>query len=147
SFWTPDGDRARALKPVKPWSGIKLELAEGVSRDTGLAASTGGLVVERQVGRGRIVVSAIQLTERDLLTWSPHYDDFFNAGIMRLAPRRWKQSEVGIGREALHAEWANAEGHIRDAAFVTHVRLFSRDVHADPNATNFRVEERSSEDD
>src|SRR5690606_5537569 len=51
SYWTPRSGNVRQLKPVKPWSGIKLELADGVSPNEGLAAATGGLLVERQVGR------------------------------------------------------------------------------------------------
>jgi hypothetical protein len=142
-YWTDKPRRRGALPPknlklTRNWSGIKLNLAEGISLETGLAASTGGLLVERRVGRGRVVVSRMQLAERELLTWSPHYDDLFNAGIMRRPPRVWSAGEYGAGLGALHGEWANAPGHIRDAQYVTHLRLFSRDVHADPDATNWQ---------
>ncbi|WP_442484055.1 hypothetical protein [Aeoliella sp. SH292] len=133
----------KQLHVTRDWSGIELDLAEGVDTSTGLAASTGGLLVERQVGRGRIVVSRMQLAERDLLTWSPHYDDLFNAGIMRRLPREWSAGAgYGGGVGALHGEWAGNEGHMRDAQFVTHLRLFSRDAHKDPNATNYRITKR-----
>ena len=139
-FWTKRTSKGKRKKLtiVKPWSGIQLQLAEGVEPDRGLAASTGGLLVERRVGRGRIVVSRMQLAERDLLTWSPHYDDLFNAGIMRRKPRHWSTGPFGEGADSLHGEWAGALDHQRDSAFVTHHRLFSRDVHADPNATNWK---------
>ncbi len=126
----------KELKLTRDWSGINLNLAEGVDENSGLAASTGGLLVERQVGRGRIVVSRMQLAERDLLTWSPHYDDLFNAGIMRRLPREWSKGDNSFDAGELHAEWDGKRGAIRDAQYVTHLRLFSRDVHADANATN-----------
>ncbi len=126
----------KPLKITRNWSGVNLNLADGVG-ESGLAVSTGGLLVERRVGRGRIVVSRMQLAERDLLTWSPHFDDLFNAGIMRRPPRVWAAGK-GTGLGGLHGEWANHPGHMRDAQYVTHLRLFSRDVHADPNATNWR---------
>lgn len=142
-YWTEKGRRRSArppkeLKIKRNWSGIDLNLAEDVSNDTGLAAATGGLMVERRVGRGRIVVSRMQLAERDLLTWSPHYDDLFNAGVMRRPPRAWSTGDFGIGRGSLHGEWADKPGYMRDAQYVTNLRLFSRDVHNDANATNWR---------
>ncbi len=144
-YWSNKPPR-RGSQPPKPltltrnWSGIKLNLAEGVKGDTGLAAATGGLLVERRVGRGRVVVSRMQLAERELLTWSPHYDDLFNAGVLRRAPRVWSAGEYGTGVGALHGEWAGSPGHMRDAKYVTHLRLFSRDVHSNPEATNWRTD-------
>lgn len=142
-YWTDKRQRKSArppkqLKIKRNWSGIQLDLAEGVSDDAGLAAATGGLMVDRRMGRGRIVISRVQLSERDLLTWSPHYDDLFNAGIMRRPPRVWSTGDFSIGRSSLHGEWAGKPGSMRDAKYVTQLRLFSRDVHTNPNATNWR---------
>ena len=142
-FWTqkPRSEsrgRTKPLKMTRPWSGIDLKLAEGVTDDQGLAASTGGLFVDRRVGRGRIVVSRVQLAQRDLLNWSPHYDDLFNAGIMRCPSRRWSTGPFGNNYAALHADWAAKDKGMRDAQYVTNMRLFSRDVHEDANATNQR---------
>jgi len=149
-FWTDKGRLRRNAKPPKElkltrdWSGINLNLAEGVASDRGLAESTGGLLVERQVGRGRVVVSRMQLAERELLTWSPHYDDLFNAGIMRRPPRRfstegqWAAIEGASGLGNLHTEWATMPGRMRDARYVTNLHLFSRDEHLSPDATNWR---------
>ncbi len=150
-YWS-NKQRRRGAQPPKPLkltrnlSGIKLNLADGVSADKGIAASTGGLLVERRIGRGRIIVSRMQLAERELLTWSPHYDDLFNAGIMRRPPRVWSAGEYGAGLGALHGEWANDPGHMRDAKYVTHLRLFSRDVHASPNATNWQSDVSRTQD-
>lgn len=142
-YWTEKNARGRSARPPKElkltrnWSGINLNLTERAGQGGGLAAATGGLLVEGQVGRGRIVVSRIQLAERDLLTWSPHFDDLFNGGIMRRLPREWSMGDNTYGVGKLHAEWKDKQGAIRDAQYITHLRLFSRDVHADPNATNF----------
>ncbi|WP_197528879.1 hypothetical protein [Aeoliella mucimassa] len=137
TYWTSKSrSKTKPLKLTRDWSGIKLNMAEGVSTDEGLAAATGGLFVERQVGRGRIVLSRIQIAQRDLLSWSPHYDDFFNAGVMRRLPRTWRTSSFGNSFSDLHAEWAGVPDRMRDAQYVTNYRLFSRDVHDDPEATN-----------
>lgn len=44
------------------------------------------VVVERRVGRGRVVTSAFTLADKDLMVW-PDYDGFFNAVILRREPR------------------------------------------------------------
>ena len=49
-------------------------------------ARTGDLVVERRVGRGRIVVTAFSLSAPDVVNWGS-FDSFSNNGLLR-RPRR-----------------------------------------------------------
>ncbi len=67
------------LKPNAPWSAIKLNLHAAATA----LPNTGGLLVERQIGRGRIVVSAVQLSERDLINWRSGFESLFNACVLR----------------------------------------------------------------
>jgi hypothetical protein len=52
---------------------------------------TGQLVVERRVGRGRIVVTAFSLTARPWITWRS-VDNFFNGCLLRRPGRRFDYS-------------------------------------------------------
>ncbi|MGI9428097.1 MAG: hypothetical protein ACR2NM_05525, partial [Bythopirellula sp.] len=63
------GQKPPPLKPAKPWSGIKLKPRAAA----GELAGGSQLFYERNVGRGTVVLSAIQLSERDLINW-PGYD-------------------------------------------------------------------------
>ena len=51
--------------------------------------------MERSVGRGRIVVSAMQLSERELVNWRGGFESLFNGGILR-RPQR----EIGLDTTA-----------------------------------------------
>ena len=83
------------LQPTVPWSGIKLEILP----EAQALPNTGELLVERQIGRGRIVVSAMQLAERDLINWRSGFDSLFNACLLRRPSAR-----VSRG----HGRWPHA---------------------------------------
>lgn len=109
----------RALTTVRGWSGVHLKLAEGAS--SLVASGNEPLVVERRVGRGRIVLTAFRLSQRELHQW-PSFDNFFNAGLLRRPPRRFR-----FNNETLSVEWL--DGHRpRDAARISQVRYFTRDA-------------------
>ena len=84
--WTinpTDKDKPRKpLAPVNPWSGVELKPEPGAT----FLPDTGDLVIERPVGRGRIVATAFRLTQRDLWNW-PSFDGFWNACLLRRPPR------------------------------------------------------------
>lgn len=86
-------------------------------------AGTGQLVVERRVGRGRIVVSAFPLSHRDLVNW-PSYDSFFNSCLLRRPPREFVVDPVG----AVQPEWVGQRGGNRSPLYVTTTRYFTRDI-------------------
>lgn len=111
----------RALKTVRGWSGVHLKPAEGAS--TLIAAGSEPLIVERRAGRGRVVLTAFRLSQRELLQW-PSFDNFLNNCLLRRPPRRFR-----INNETLSVEWT--DGHRpRDPDRISQVRYFSRDAAA-----------------
>ncbi|HTQ37899.1 MAG TPA: hypothetical protein VMJ32_02665 [Pirellulales bacterium] len=112
------------LEPAAAWSGVHL-LPQS---DAKVLVSSGGdqnmpLVVERQVGRGRIVVTAFQLTQRDLWNW-PSFDGFLNGCLLRRPPRVFSRPAEF---EPVSVDWADQPGRYHDPLLVTGLRFFSRD--------------------
>ncbi len=113
------------LAPLAPWSGIGLEPRAGARP----LWSTGGLLVERPVGRGRIVVSAMQLSERELINWRSGFESLFNACLLRRPPRKYRPGYFGDVTLA----WADEKlkNQRLDARLTTHLRYFARDEGVD----------------
>jgi hypothetical protein len=86
AHWTLDGDTSPppGTRPGAPWSGVKLDKHPQAE----FLPGTSELVAERQVGRGRVVVTAFRLSEQDLVNWRS-FDSFFNACILRHPPREF----------------------------------------------------------
>ena len=123
--------RNRPLTAIRPWSAVALEVNDVVGvRVLARTPQEIPLVVERPVGRGRVVVTAFRLRQRDLINW-PGFDGFANACLLRRAPREFSRSgEFG----EFHANWVDpASGAVRpdarlDPRRVTGLRLFTRDA-------------------
>ncbi len=114
SLSDPQGQR-RELAPEIAWSGARLVR----HADAEFLEGTGELVVERRVGRGRVVATAFRLSEPELWNW-PGFDSFFNSGLLR-RPRR--------AFDPTHGQFEFADGGDRlDPALVTAVRYFTRDA-------------------
>ncbi len=119
--WSQNHDGERGdVRVSSAWSGIGLQLTGGGA----WVGRTGKLLAERRVGRGRIVVSAVQLAERDLINWSG-YDAFFNACLLRRPARRY-MTKPNEGQLLL--TWARAPQARFDSRRVTQLRYFSRDA-------------------
>ena len=110
------------LRPTAAWSGVQLNLRSGATA----VPNTGGLFVERQVGRGRIVVSAIQLSERDFINWRSGFEGFFNACLLRRLPRKYYPGHFG-GATMNWKEPTLKERRL-DASLNTNVYYFARDL-------------------
>jgi hypothetical protein len=107
--------RLRELVPKTAWSGVRLAR----QADAEFLEGAGELVVERRVGRGRVVATAFRLSEPELWNW-PGFDSFFNSGLLR-RPRR--------AFDPTHNQFEFADGGDRlDPALVTAVRYFTRDA-------------------
>ena len=112
------GKSARSLLPPKDWSGVKLQFHPEAQAMPG----SGGLLVERRVGRGRVVVSAFGLSGRALRSW-PVMDEVLNAFLLRRPPRKFTPSNSG----EWEVDWA--DNHLRlDAGCISSLRYFSRDM-------------------
>lgn len=109
----------RPLKVVRPWSGVHLKLAEGAT-----AMVTSGdepLVAERRTGRGRVVLTAFRLSQRELRDWQS-FDNFFNGALLRRPAR-----EFQIVNEMLIVDWRD-QFPSHDERRVSQVRYFTRDA-------------------
>ncbi|MCG8448741.1 MAG: hypothetical protein MI725_04050 [Pirellulales bacterium] len=128
NYWSSrtGGRSLPALEPLKPWSGVALRAKDHARELAGGAQ----LFYEGDVGRGGIVVSAMQLAERDFINW-PGYDSFLNAALLR-RPRR-KHFEGPYGGLCIH--WAGQGDRRLDAHLTTGLRLFARDHATQANVT------------
>jgi len=130
--WTIRSPRGNEpLVPKTPWSGIELVESPEQQKLDVLGQRTGGLIVERRVGRGRIVVSAMQLAERDLVNWKSGFESLFNGGILRRPQREYRPGYYG----ELTLAWADPQLMNRrlDARLTTGLRYFARDLGVDAN--------------
>jgi hypothetical protein len=130
--WTIRSPRGgQPLAPKTAWSGIELVQPPDQQKLDVLGQSTGGLIVERRVGRGRIVVSAMQLAERELVNWKGGFESLFNGGILRRPRREYRPGYYG----ELTLAWADPQLMNRrlDARLTTGLRYFARDLGIDTN--------------
>ncbi|MDX1944259.1 MAG: hypothetical protein SFU86_02550 [Pirellulaceae bacterium] len=92
---------------------------------------TGGLVVERRVGGGRIVVTAFPLTDVRIKQWK-NFDGFLNSVLLRRPARKFDADMYG----SLIFEWdaKDAKGNkplrtmLREARLGSTLRYFTRDI-------------------
>jgi hypothetical protein len=128
SVWTvrERGKTPPPLKTTRPWSGIELT-PRAAARAQALPGAE-GLFYECPVGSGTVVVSAMQLTERDLVNWAG-FDGFLNGALLRRPPREFREEDGGMFL-GLQTRWANATyaDRARDAYFTTPLRWFARDA-------------------
>jgi hypothetical protein len=105
-----------APRPLRPWTGVKLRKQPKAD----FVPGTGQLLVERPVGRGRIVASAFRLTGAELVRW-PGLDSLFNACLMA-QPADWEP------RRKVRDVDMRSPRELWNAVANTKVRYFSRDA-------------------
>jgi hypothetical protein len=123
------GKSLKTLAVTKDWSGVQLKPRPGARA----LRDADRLFYEMPVGEGSVVVSAIQLTERDLLNW-PGFDGFLNGALLRRPPRQFKVEDLAGAYTGLQTHWAGHADHDRDAYYTTPVRWFARDAGTTANA-------------
>ena len=112
------GKPGRRLMVVGPWAGVEFD-KHPQAREV---PDTGGLLVERRVGRGRIVVSAFELDAPELVKW-PSFDGFFNACLLRRGPRQFAAGDLEV-----QVKWVGTGFHPFDPRAVSKLRYFARDT-------------------
>jgi len=113
------------LTAVQPWSSVELKKHPAAR----FVAGTGNLLAERNVGRGRIVVSAFGLSNPDLLAW-PSFDGFFNVCLLRRPCRVFRRM---ADSPELYVTWAKPNGEPNrsrqfDSRTTCKLRYFARDT-------------------
>ncbi len=88
----------------KGWSGERLKLRPNARQLVPSSTTTPPLVVDKQVGRGRVVVTAIRLTQPDLPRWMLTDDSFLNAGLLGRSRREYRRSSQS-GFDELSFRW------------------------------------------
>lgn len=131
------GRDATPIAPVGEWSGLKLKLRSEAQP----LAGAGDLFAERLVGRGRIIVSAMQLAERDLVNWADGFENLFNSLLLRRPPREFAINDtsfLGDGSE-MDSLYVIRDPRKISAAENSKVRFFARDVHSESDAFDYRI--------
>src|SRR5262249_18688914 len=102
---------------------------------------TGGLVIERRIGRGRIVSTAFRLTQRELWVNWPSFDGFLNACLLRRPARSFSDP----GSAGLSVDWAGETHHsAADPLLVTQLRFLSRDWDGKAGFTSAKWAQRAA---
>lgn len=114
-----------------PMLGVDLQLAP----DSQFIAGTGGLVAERWVGRGRVVVTGFPLHDQRLKRWAA-VSSLFNNALLRKPARRFSSSESG----AVSFGWQGVEASTFDPLVGSTVRFLSRDLMAQGETGRLSVE-------
>ncbi|MBN2217250.1 MAG: hypothetical protein JW719_07725 [Pirellulales bacterium] len=127
----------KPLAPVGAWSVVRLRPAAEAQYVPG----TGRLLAERRVGRGRIVVSSMRLSDRSLIEW-PGFDGWFNACLLRRPARIYESTEETEEGVLLH--WADAIHRPDDAALNCNLRYFSRDAGIDLDQYTYLADANST---
>ncbi|MEM6331222.1 MAG: hypothetical protein AAF790_13365, partial [Planctomycetota bacterium] len=139
------GRRARPLEPNGEWSGLRLKLRPEAEP----LPAAGNLIAERRVGRGRVLVTAMQLAERDLVNWSGGFQSLLNGLVLRRPPRRFAKNTAtfidddGNSLERLYVKRDGPSGSALariDATQNSKLRYFARDTHADRKALSFELQ-------
>ncbi len=134
--WTLDAQpRFHALAP---WTVVQLEVEDHPQVKVLLRSAKRRLplVVERRVGRGRVVVVGFSLAQRELLPqhW-PQVDHFINSCLLRLPgrsfPKSQQQDRLLPFQSPDHQVWSDQQSEFWARRF-TPLRLFARDTLHDP---------------
>lgn len=113
----------RGLSARKPWPVIEL-IKQSHAQYVPLTEQQ---VIERMLGRGRVVVTSFRLGQSELLNWSG-FDSFFNAVLLRRPPRMFFKRDFDKAA-ACWLDKPNAQDNaLTDARISTQLRYLSRDL-------------------
>jgi hypothetical protein len=101
-----------------------------VHPEAAFVPKSGQLLVERRTGRGRIVVSAFSLADRQFVN-RKRFDEFFHACILRRPPREFLLTH----QQVLDVQWTDGPTSKLDPRRTTNLRFFSRDAGGSPAAS------------
>ncbi len=123
AHWSLVNQQTRAreqIELIKPIVGIEMKIRDGAVA----IPNTGGLIVERMVGRGRIVASAFPLTSKKLKEWEC-YDSLWHNALLRRPRRKFSRT---VGSDYTRVDFHGLASFERDPRLSTTLRMFSRDA-------------------
>jgi hypothetical protein len=89
-------------------------------------ANTSELVAERNVGRGRVVLSTISISDPFFARWRS-FPSFVNAAMLGRPPRGWQENSFNSRQT-----WLYTPDQEADSRLATHFRIVTRDGLASP---------------
>ncbi len=113
------GKRELTIAPTRPISGVRFE----PHPDSQFVDLTGEIAIERQIGRGRIVVTAFSLTEGRVRKWRS-FQSFFNGALLRKPAREFKENK----HLEVNYSYSDNPTTIYDPMLASSVRFLSRDL-------------------
>lgn len=84
--------------------------------------NTGNLVAERRVGRGRVVLSTISISEPFFARWRS-FPSFINGALLGRPPRAWQENSFNSRQT-----WLYTPDQEADSRLATHFRITTRDA-------------------
>ena len=115
-----------------PVSGLKFKLSEGGQ----WLPKSGELVAERQVGRGRVVVTSFPLREPRLSKWK-YFSSFLSTGLLRRPARTVSNTAEGVRVQ----NWAAPfQSLTNDPRMHSNFRILSRDLPVSKTLYDSKVE-------
>lgn len=93
---------------------------------------TGELVIERQLGRGRIVATSFSLKAPAIQSWRS-FDSFLNSVLMRRPGRLFADIDKD-GLDGFKYRWIDDGAHMNEPMLHTAVRFLSRDMSNEVNS-------------
>ena len=111
--------RALTLSPARPIPGVRFE----PHPDSSFVDRTGEIAIERQIGRGRIVLTAFSLSDRRVRKWLS-FQSFLNGALLRKPAREFKRNE---NLETTY-KYVDNSTTIYDPLMASSVRFLSRDL-------------------
>ncbi len=128
--WTLPGHEPLRAVARGAWTSVRLQK----QAEARAVPGTGSLVLQRRVGRGRVVLTAFRLNESELRAWRS-FDGFFNGAILGRPPRKFSSSWQQV-------TWADHPELQYDPCRLCQLRYFSRDAGRrltlyDPNNASF----------
>lgn len=114
------GLRRIVVSEDRPMIGVDLRLSPGGE----LIGGTGGLVAERRVGGGRVVVTRFPLADVRIRQWK-NFDGFFNSVLLRRPGRVFKEYNLNLD---FHWDDPNLEAMVLEARLGSTLRYFTRDI-------------------
>jgi len=127
-----DLERSPGLRVSKTWACMKFD-PEQFAPDTNVVLSSSRakrlpLIIERTVGRGRILMTSFHLTQPEFKDWQFGDDAFFNACILRRPPREFAGFQ---GTDSISFRWKrpnNQDVAPQTPREVCQLRYFARDT-------------------
>ncbi len=105
---------------------------------------TGGIAIERKLGRGRIVITAFSLGAPAIRKWKS-FPSFFNGALLRKPARNF--GKVRGNESAVVFEWVDDPTSMFDPLLGSTLRFLSRDLSRDGTSTNVSLNSGISADD